>query len=106
MGLLRVLLLGSYKWDWIGLDLCVGLLYEHRLAVLISISVFDQIRRNRLQEIKLDTNSDSKLKVVVSYAEMRPDGQPGPNLGFYQSRNPTCLSPPLFLAPSLNIHSR
>ena len=35
---------------------------------------------------------------------MRPDGRPSPNLGFYQSRNPTCLSPPLFLTPSLNIH--
>ena len=27
---------------------------------------------------------------------MRPDGRPSPNLGFYQSRNPTCLSPPLY----------
>ena len=38
MGLFRVLLLGSYKWDWVGLDwmdLCVGWLYEHRFAVLI-----------------------------------------------------------------------
>ena len=44
MGLFRVFLLQSYKWDWIGLgwmgwvgwDLCVGLLYEHRFAVLIT----------------------------------------------------------------------
>ena len=42
MGLLRVLLLGSYKWDWIGLDLCVGLLYEHRFAVLIMVVRLDQ----------------------------------------------------------------
>ena len=38
MGLFRVFLLQSYKWDWdwdwVG-DLCVGLLYEHRFAVLI-----------------------------------------------------------------------
>ena len=24
-------------WDWDGLDLCVGLLYEHRFAVLITL---------------------------------------------------------------------
>ena len=39
MGLFRVFLLQSYKWmDWVGdgmgWDLCVGLLYEHRFAVL------------------------------------------------------------------------
>ena len=41
MGLFGVFLLQSYKWmGWVGLgwdgwDLCVGLLYEHRFAVLI-----------------------------------------------------------------------
>ena len=40
MGLFRVFLLQSYKWiglGWMGWDwdLCVGLLYEHRFAVLI-----------------------------------------------------------------------
>ena len=40
MGLFRVFLLQSYKWIgldwvWVGWDLCVGLLYEHRFAVLI-----------------------------------------------------------------------
>ena len=25
---------GLVGWDWDGLDLCVGLLYEHRFAVL------------------------------------------------------------------------
>jgi len=39
MGLFRVFLLESYKWiglGWMGWDwdLCVGLLYEHRFAVL------------------------------------------------------------------------
>ena len=36
MGLFRVFLLQSYKWDgldWVW-DLCVGLLYEHRFAML------------------------------------------------------------------------
>ena len=46
MGLFRVFLLQSYKWigldwvgygmGWMGWDLCVGLLYEHRFAMLIS----------------------------------------------------------------------
>ena len=42
IGLFRVFLLESYKWDWmgwdwdgLGWDLCVGLLYEHRFAVQI-----------------------------------------------------------------------
>merc|ERR1712243_196511 len=42
MGLFGVFLLQSYKWDgfgpmgWVGS--CVGLLYEHRFAVLINIA--------------------------------------------------------------------
>ena len=43
MGLFRVFLLQSYKWDWVGMgwdwDLCVGLLYEHRFAVLIKVYI-------------------------------------------------------------------
>ena len=39
MGLFRVLLLQSYKWIGLGLglgwDLCTGLFYEHRFAMLI-----------------------------------------------------------------------
>ena len=26
---------GCFGWDWVGWNLCVGLLYEHRFAVLI-----------------------------------------------------------------------
>ena len=37
-------MLRRYKWDWVwdglGWDLCVGLLYEHRFAVLIINEVF------------------------------------------------------------------
>ena len=44
-------MLRSYKWDWIGRgmglgwDLCVGLLYEHRFAVLkilVSLKIDDE----------------------------------------------------------------
>ena len=51
MGLFRVFLLQSYKWiGWVGLDwdLCVGLLYEHRFAVLIKREMLEKIKREML----------------------------------------------------------
>ena len=62
MGLFRVFLLESYKWiglGWMGWDwdLCVGLLYEHRFAVLITK--------------KLNFSKDRKIRSVKHYAAVK-----------------------------------
>ena len=65
MGLFRVFLLESYKWvgwDWMdGWDLCVGLLYEHRFAVL------------KMMKIKTKTNLESTFNLVDAYRYLHPE---------------------------------
>ena len=52
---------GANKWDWVwvwvGWDLCVGLLYEHRFAVLIKVSV---------QKIMVSEKVSVSVKILVS----------------------------------------
>ena len=80
MGLFRVFLLQSYKWIgldwvWVGWDLCVGLLYEHRFAMLL---MFDHCHfENRcfktLQELQM--LSTVTLDCQVTKIVMNSDSQ-------------------------------
>ena len=52
--------------DWIGLDLCVGLLYEHRFAVLIRPLALDWLK-------SLGVGRFERERLLIANGERRGD---------------------------------